>query len=90
MRTVTSGRDRIASEFVAAEPPGLPLPVAAGGAQRATEPVSWRGLVGNAAIYTLANVTNSAIPFLLLPVLTRVLSPEEYGLVTIFATSAAC
>ncbi|MEO7157243.1 MAG: oligosaccharide flippase family protein [Vicinamibacterales bacterium] len=51
-----------------------------------TQPGDRRGLVGNAATYTLANVANSAIPFLLLPVLTRVLSPEEFGLVTIFTT----
>ncbi len=36
-------------------------------------------------IYTVANVLNSAIPFLLLPVLTRLLTPEQYGIVAIFA-----
>jgi O-antigen/teichoic acid export membrane protein len=45
-----------------------------------------RGLVGSASIYTLANIANSAIPFLLLPVLTRVLTPEEFGIVAIFTT----
>lgn len=48
-----------------------------------------RKLLGDAAIYTLANVANSAIPFLLLPLLTRVLSPAEYGIVAIFATLVA-
>lgn len=43
-------------------------------------------LVNSTATYTLANVINSAIPFLLLPVLTRVLAPAEYGVVTMFAT----
>ena len=47
-----------------------------------------RRLAGAAAIYTVANVANSAIPFLLLPLLTRVLSPEEYGVVTLFTTLA--
>lgn len=41
-------------------------------------------LIGNAAVYTLANVVNSAIPFLLLPLLTRWLDPTEYGLVALF------
>lgn len=47
-----------------------------------------RRLAGDAAIYTVANIANSAIPFLLLPLLTRVLSPEEYGLVALFTTLA--
>lgn len=38
---------------------------------------------GNTAIYTIANVLNGAIPFLLLPLLTRIFTPEEYGLVTL-------
>jgi O-antigen/teichoic acid export membrane protein len=43
-------------------------------------------LVNSTATYALANVINSAIPFLLLPVLTRVLEPTEYGLVAMFTT----
>lgn len=35
-------------------------------------------------IYTVANVINSAIPFLLLPVLTEYLKPEAYGSLTNF------
>lgn len=35
-------------------------------------------------IYTIANVINSAIPFLLLPVLTEYLKPEAYGSLTNF------
>lgn len=48
---------------------------------------SMRGstLLGGAAVYSFANVANSAIPFLLLPLLTRVLSPEEYGSIAVFA-----
>lgn len=45
-----------------------------------------RGLAGSTGIYTLANIANSTIPFLLLPVLTRVLTPEEFGVVAIFTT----
>jgi O-antigen/teichoic acid export membrane protein len=46
-------------------------------------------LIGNAAVYALANVLNGAIPFLLLPVLTRVFTPEEYGLVTLISAVIA-
>ncbi|WP_287497375.1 oligosaccharide flippase family protein [Pandoraea sp. CB10b_02] len=38
----------------------------------------------NAGIYFFANVLNAAIPFLLLPILTRVLSPAEYGTIAMF------
>lgn len=41
-------------------------------------------LVGNAAIYLGANILNAGIPFLLLPILTRVLSPADYGTVAMF------
>jgi len=44
------------------------------------------GLLRNAAVYTLANVANSAIPLVMLPLLTRVLSPQAYGVVSIFTT----
>lgn len=46
-------------------------------------------LFGSVMTYALANVLNSAIPFFLLPILTRVLSPEQYGLVTIFTSLMA-
>lgn len=48
---------------------------------------SSRVLAGRAAVYTTANLANSAIPFLLLPLLTRVLSPGDYGLVAVFSTT---
>ncbi|MCW3482236.1 oligosaccharide flippase family protein [Neisseriaceae bacterium JH1-16] len=44
----------------------------------------FRGVMGSAAIYALANAVNSSIPFLLIPVMTRTLSPAEYGTVTLF------
>lgn len=37
------------------------------------------------AIYAAANVASAAVPFLLLPLLTRVLSPNEYGHVVGFS-----
>ncbi len=46
-------------------------------------------LLSNTAIYALANVLNGAIPFLLLPILTRVFTPEEYGLVTLVSAVIA-
>jgi O-antigen/teichoic acid export membrane protein len=47
---------------------------------------SFKNLLNSAAAYTVANILNSAIPFFLLPVLTRVLTPAEYGTVTMFTT----
>ena len=46
-------------------------------------------LFRRAGIYTLANAFNSAIPLLLLPILTRYLTPEEYGLVAMFTVLTA-
>jgi O-antigen/teichoic acid export membrane protein len=46
---------------------------------RLTNPVL-RGTV----VYTAASVINAAIPFFLLPILTRYLTPEEYGFVSTF------
>lgn len=43
-------------------------------------------LLNTTATYALANIINSAIPFFLLPVLTRVLAPTEYGVVAMFTT----
>ncbi len=41
-------------------------------------------LFKNASIYTLANIIKNAIPFILLPILTRYLSPADYGRVSTF------
>ena len=41
-------------------------------------------LFRSAGVYTGSNILNSAIPFILLPVLTRYLSPEDYGIVAMF------
>lgn len=43
-------------------------------------------LLSSSAIYLASNILNAAIPFALLPLLTRYLSPAEYGEVAIFQT----
>lgn len=43
-----------------------------------------RKLFKNISFFTFFNIVNSAIPFLLLPILTTYLSPEDYGIVDIF------
>lgn len=47
------------------------------------------GLVGPTAIYLVTNVANAAVPFLLLPVLARVLAPAEFGRVAIFQATVS-
>lgn len=41
-------------------------------------------LVRSAGIYTVSRLINALLPFLLMPVLTRHLSPEEFGTATMF------
>lgn len=41
-------------------------------------------LFGRALIYLGANILNAAIPFLLMPILTRILSPADYGIIGMF------
>lgn len=41
-------------------------------------------LLGHSSVYLTSNILNAAIPFLLLPVLTRYLSPAEYGVIGMF------
>ena len=42
-------------------------------------------LFKTAGIYTLTSGINGAIPFFLLPILTRYLTPEDYGIVSMFS-----
>ena len=42
--------------------------------------------LAGSAVYLFSNILNAAIPFALLPVLTRYLTPEEYGEVAMFQT----
>lgn len=43
-------------------------------------------LLSESAIYLVSNIINAAIPFMLLPVLTRYLTPSEYGELAMFQT----
>jgi O-antigen/teichoic acid export membrane protein len=42
-------------------------------------------LLRSSTVYTLSTVINTAIPFLMMPVLTRYLAPTDYGIVAMFA-----
>jgi O-antigen/teichoic acid export membrane protein len=46
-------------------------------------------LLSSSALYLFANVLSAAIPFALLPILTRYLTPAEYGQIAIFQTMLA-
>ena len=46
-------------------------------------------LIKNTFIYTLTTVVNSAIPFFLIPVLTRYFSPVDYGYISVYAVIVA-
>ncbi|GGC84964.1 polysaccharide biosynthesis protein [Thalassobacillus devorans] len=41
-------------------------------------------LMKSSSVYTLANMMNAAIPFFMLPILTRYLTPADYGIVSMF------
>jgi len=41
----------------------------------------------SAVIYLAANIANAGVPFLLLPILTRVLDPADYGIIAMFAVT---
>ena len=43
-------------------------------------------LLKGASVYLVSNILNAVIPFLLLPILTRYLSPAEYGQIAMFQT----
>ncbi|MBC8770465.1 oligosaccharide flippase family protein [Arenibacter sp. BSSL-BM3] len=38
----------------------------------------------NASIYTVSDILNNLVPFVLLPVLTRYLTPSDYGIISMF------
>ncbi len=46
-------------------------------------------LLKGARIYLVSNILNAIIPFLLLPILTRFLTPAEYGQIAMFQTLLA-
>jgi O-antigen/teichoic acid export membrane protein len=45
-------------------------------------------LAKNTGIYSLTSIFNNAIPFFMLPILTRYLTPEDYGIVSMFSLLA--
>lgn len=51
-------------------------------------PVSLRELVGDTLVYGLASIADRAIGFVLLPVMTAILAPEDYGIISLFATTS--
>jgi O-antigen/teichoic acid export membrane protein len=56
----------------------------AGGARGRTAEALRSPLLRQAGIYTISQIASRAIPFLLLPILTRFLAPAEYGMVAMF------
>ena len=46
-------------------------------------------LAKSTCVYTISTFCNSAIPFIMLPVLTRYLTSEEYGVVSMFNATAS-
>ena len=46
-------------------------------------------LFQNIGVYTVSNIVNAAIPFLLLPILTRYLSTGNYGIIATFQSLVA-
>lgn len=43
----------------------------------------------NTSVYFISNILNASIPFILLPILTRYLTPDEYGQVAMFQVLTA-
>jgi O-antigen/teichoic acid export membrane protein len=50
--------------------------------------ISLRQLLGDVMIYGLASVADRAIGFLLLPIMTAILLPVDYGIMSLFTTTA--
>jgi len=46
-------------------------------------------LLSNSFIFVIGDIINKGIPFLMLPILTRYLTPEDYGIVSIFTVIIA-
>lgn len=51
--------------------------------------MSIKSLLSGSAVYLLANLASAALPFALLPILTRYLGPTEYGVVAMFQALVA-
>jgi O-antigen/teichoic acid export membrane protein len=59
-----------------------------GGLSKGAAVLRTSGLVRQAGIYTVSQFASRAVPFLLLPILTRYLSPADYGILAMFLLSA--
>lgn len=51
--------------------------------------ITGSSLFRSAGVYTVTSMLNRGIPFLMLPILTRYLSPADYGIVTMFGVLLA-
>jgi O-antigen/teichoic acid export membrane protein len=50
-----------------------------------SKPLFDRKLISSTGTYTVSRIVNAAIPFLLMPVLTRYLTPTDYGIIAMFS-----
>ena len=51
--------------------------------------ITGSSLFRSAGVYTVTSMVNKGIPFLMLPILTRYLTPADYGIVTMFSVLLA-
>ena len=49
------------------------------------EKIIYSPLFRATSVFTIGNILNAGIPFMLMPIMTRYLSPEEYGITTMFS-----
>lgn len=49
----------------------------------------YKKLLKNSFVYVLGDVLNKSIPFFMLPILTRYLTPEDYGIISAFTAFVA-
>lgn len=50
--------------------------------------ISIRELISDTAVYGFASVADRAIGFLLLPIMTAILNPADYGVISLFSTTS--
>ena len=58
------------------------------GDEGASQKISLRQLLGDVMTYGLASVADRAIGVLLLPIMTAILLPADYGIMSLFTTTA--
>lgn len=56
--------------------------------QEVPQKISLRQLLGDVMVYGMASIADRAIGFLLLPIMTAILQPEDYGIMSLFTTTA--